>query len=191
MRIVVTGRSSTIANEFLELLPEAEIRTLESVQSLGDRYLICTGYLAGKAIGEISSDELMETFTRNFAEIARLCDRIFDTRPNARVCIVGSESGIAGSYDMAYAGAKAAMHLYIETKKLRHAEQMIVGIAPHIIWDSNMTRARDDLKALADRGDANRLGRWLEPAEVADLARFLLMEASPSLSNQVIRMRCS
>ncbi|TAK83393.1 MAG: SDR family oxidoreductase [Aquabacterium sp.] len=178
-----------IGYEFMKLEPESCLAHLHSTPINVDRYLICTGYLAGKSIDEIRSDHLAETFSRNFAEIARFCDKVFAIRPEARVCIIGSESGFAGSYDMAYAGAKAAIHLYIETKRLKYAEQMIVGIAPGIIWDSNMTQSRDDRELLSDVSDHNRLGRWISAKEVAELAHYLLMEASPAVSGQIIRMR--
>jgi NAD(P)-dependent dehydrogenase (short-subunit alcohol dehydrogenase family) len=90
---------------------------------------------------------------------------------------------------MAYAGAKAALHLYVERKQLSSADQQLVAIAPTVIWDSGMTQRRPDLRELAARGEATRLGRWLKAREVAEQARQVLCGASPFLSNTIIRMR--
>lgn len=191
MRIGIAGSRSTVALEFAKLMPGDCQVTIDRLVELPpdlDRYLICTGYLAGKSLSMISRFEAEQTFQRNFVEPARFCDRVFECHPSARVCLLGSESGFAGSHDMAYAGAKAALHLYVEKKRLRHAEQQLVAIAPTVIWDSGMTQRRDDLDALAARGAALRAGRWLTAAEVAKVAFHALLGATPFLSNTVIRL---
>lgn len=190
MMVGVAGARSTIALAFKELVADSIcMATILGMPLTMDRYLICTGYLAGKAMGDITADELEHTFRLNFAGIVEFCDRLFDQNERARVCVIGSESAYAGSYDSAYAGAKAALHRYVETKQLHHRDQMLVALAPHIILDANMTQARPDLEQLKVRAANNRLGRWLRAEEVALEAIHLLYDASPSLSGQVIRMR--
>lgn len=189
--VAVTGAKTTIAQAFIDRLPEGETVQRRRIADLGvtaHRYLICTGFLAGKKVGDLSPEEQALTWDLNFAAIARALDLLFAVNQQARVVVIGSESGFSGSYDMAYAGAKAAMHRYIESKPIG-GQQMLVGLAPHIILDSAMTQRRDDLERLEQRAEANRLGRWLNPIEVAREARHLLYEASLSLSGQVIRMR--
>lgn len=190
-RTVVCGDQSTIAQDFILCHTTGDVATtrLHNAPHDAGAYLICAGYLAGKVARDQSVHEIQRAFEANFVEVVQLCDDLIDGNPEARICIIGSESGFSGSHDMIYAGAKAALHLYIETKRLRTPEQLLVGIAPHIIGDSGMTRRRSDYEATIARGRKTRLGRWLFAQEVADLAAFLLYSASPALSNQVIRMR--
>ena len=193
MKIGIAGSTSTIALEFCGLLSDQHgvfAATLAGLPLDLDRYLICTGYLAGRSLEEISPVEAAQTWHLNFLSVARFCDRVFEANRTARICVMGSESGFAGSYDMAYAGAKAALHLYVERKALG-PEQMLVALAPHIIWDSGMTQRRGtiSLEPLEARGRENRLGRWLNAREVAVEAHHLLFGASLAMSGQVIRMR--
>lgn len=155
----------------------------------GDQYLICSGYLAGKNLLEIDFDEANETWHANYIAICTFLDKLFDQNPYARVCVIGSHSGFEGSHDMAYAGAKAALHTYIETKRLKHGKQLLVGLAPHIIWDSGMTQKRDDLAELQKRSLENRTNWWLTSAEVANIASYVLFNAPTTISNQIIRIR--
>lgn len=193
MSIGICGGRSAIAREFQLAVEDEKIHKADMLSMpLGfDRYLICSGFLAGERITLITPENAVLTWQQNFIRIAALCDRIFTVNDHARIVVLGSESGFSGSHDMAYAGAKAALHLYIETKQLSHPEQMLVGLAPHIIWDSGMTQRRSDLAELEERGRATRLGRWLTAEEVAHGAHHLLYGASPALSGQVIRMRAS
>ena len=194
MRVGVAGGNSTIAMEFAALLEEEHGLMVGSLASMPpdlDRYLICTGYLAGKALQELSIEEAGRTWLINFLAVAQFCDRVLDVNDRARICVMGSESGFSGSYDSAYASAKAALHHYVEHKQLTGKEQMLVGLAPHIIWDSGMTNRRDDLDELARRAEHTRLGRWLTAHEVAAEAHHLLFGASVALSGQIIRLRAS
>lgn len=200
MKLGVAGESSAIGLSLMALHVSHNLATnlserlgricpLSDMPDDMDRYLICTGYLAGKSLSEISDDKAAKTWTRNFVEVAQFCDRVFETNEAARICVMGSESAYAGSYDTAYAGAKAALHRYVETKRLHEPRQMLVALAPHIIEGTGMTDRRDDHEDLARRAQENRMGRWLAAEEVAREAHHLLFHASPSLSGQVIRMR--
>lgn len=189
--IGIAGHSTTIAQEFMSLLPgESFVRDrLQDMQLDLGRYLVCTGFLAGRSLREISNDDAWKTWVLNFLEPARFCDRVFAANPEARICVIGSESGFNGSYDMAYAGAKAALHLYVETKKLTSPMQQLVAISPSIIRDSGMTERRTDFERLEARAAATRHGRLLEAREVASLARDVLCGATPFLSNTSLRLR--
>lgn len=189
--IGIAGHHTTIAAEFVSLQPNEQFvreRLAELPLDLG-RYLICVGFLAGRSLSEINAEDAWRTWATNFLEPARFCDRLFAVNPEARVCVIGSESAFNGSYDMAYAGAKAALHLYVETKKLTGPMQQLIAISPCIIRDSGMTQRRTDLGRVEARGEATRHGRWLEAREVAMLARDLLSGSTSFLSNTVIRLR--
>lgn len=191
MTVAISGFGTTIAREFCARVPSSEQIVTASIDALpldADRYLICTGYLAGRALGEIAAQDAGTTWLVNFQKIARQCDEILAHNERARICIIGSESGYAGSYDMTYAGAKAAIHLYIETKRLTAPGQQIVGIAPTVIADSGMTQRRRDRADCIKRADQRRRGEWISASDVGALAHFLLYVDRGNICNTIVRM---
>jgi len=191
LTIGITGFRSSITARFLELIPDLEeVRhgAAEYLPTDCDRYFLCAGFLAGRSAEEITPEDSDETWRVNFQEPVRLCDRILESNAYARICIMGSESGFAGSFDTAYAGAKAALHTYVETKRLTHPSQQIVAIAPTIIEDTRMTYRRRDFEETIERGARRRLQRWLSAIEVARMAHFLLYVDRGYTTNTVIRM---
>jgi NAD(P)-dependent dehydrogenase (short-subunit alcohol dehydrogenase family) len=188
--IGVAGATSTIAREFCKLLNDGWLPVCDRLNELHpglERYLVCTGYLAGKSIRELSPEEADLTWRRNFVDVARFCDLAFAANPATRICVLGSLSGIRGSYDMAYAGAKAALHLYVRTKQL-HASQQLVAIAPGIVMDTAMTQRRKDLAAVDARAAGTRRGRYLSAAEVAAQAYNALFIDTGFLSGTVVEL---
>lgn len=188
--IAINGWGSVIAQEFLHLIPsdESAVRMNRGdAEVVADRYLFCQGFLAGRMARDHDGESGGETFAANFLDIAAACDGIFATSPTARVCIIGSDSGFRGSYDTAYAGAKAAMHLYVETKKLL-PDQQLVCVAPWIVSDAGMTTRRSDTDRLADIKDAHPKRRFCTSADVARVAHFLLYQDDGYLTGIVIRM---
>ena len=190
MTTVILGAHSQIAQEFKKLVPEAKelVRgQLNFVDQKADKYLICSGFLRGELLDKQSPEEVIESFMANYVKVVNYCNAVFSENLHARICVIGSESGYNGSYDMAYAGAKAALHMYIETKKLS-SEQQLVCVSPGIIEDAGMTTRRKDIENLANIRKLHPKGRFIESIEVAKLAHFLLYEDRGFISNTVIRM---
>ena len=189
--ICIRGYSSPLAKAVAELLPPAETLTVvgrgETI-TRGERHLFCQGIMTPKPISRQSKDEITRSFWVNAGEIIRQCDMILENNDGARVCVIGSESGFAWSYDGAYAAAKASLHRYVETKKLRTPQQQLVCIAPSIISDGGMTLRREDTEVLATKGNAHPKGRFLTCAEVARLIHHVLYVDEGYLSGVVIRM---
>ena len=185
--IGITGRRSTIAQEFVDICGDmVSYGTLYDLPYYLDKYLICHGVMHGKSARQMEDSEAIETIVVNFSAIVKFLDKLFDINPHAKVCVLGSESGNKGSYDTIYAGSKAAMHLYVETKQLEYPGQHLVCVAPTIVSDSGMTKRRIDLDATIERGKQRRIGRWLNAHEVAEVCNFSLDQ--PGLCNTVIRM---
>lgn len=200
LRIAIVGHTSQVAQEFARIIGSTKTdfkitrygrpENVTTLDLTANRYfLICSGYLAGRSLGEISEADANQTWRANFLEPAQLCDRVMAANDQARICVLGSHSGIAGSYDMAYAGAKAAMHLYVETKRLSYPDQLLVGLAPWIIGDAGMTTRRDDLGHLEGLKASSRHGRFISAAEVAREAVNALFSGSTFLSNTIIKLR--
>ncbi len=192
MSIVITGWRSAISEEFRKLLPEGETpvwgKPLDPDNfPTADRYLFCHGLLRPKRLEDQTQDERDEGWLVNYISVATLADWIIANQPNARICIIGSESGYRDSFDGIYATAKGALHRYIEGKALRWPEQQLVGISPGIIKDCGMTTRRKDLGNLDRRLKAIPKRRFLLAREVAELAHHLLYR-QPYITNTVIRM---
>lgn len=153
-----------------------------------ERYLFSQGLLQPKRMAEQTKIEVLKSFWANAAAVIRACDDIFAANPKARVCIIGSESAFAWSYDGAYAAAKAALHRYVETKRLQSPDQQLICIAPSIIGDAQMTVSRRDHDGLVQRMAAHPKRRWLEAAEVAALVHHCLYVDRGYLSGVVIRL---
>lgn len=190
--IAISGIGSTIAQELICLLPEDEQvigipRDEESWPETADRFLFCAGLLRPKQIVEQSRDEINESLWANFVRPVRMCEKILAANLRARICIIGSQSGITGSYDGVYAGAKAAIHQYVTTKKLAPNQQLIC-IAPGIISNSGMTERREDLDNLRRRREEHPKKRFLFASEVANMVYHLLYVDDGYCTSTVIPM---
>lgn len=189
--IAIRGAGSVIVQRLAALLPKGEcivkVDRWEAPPMDALRYLFCQGLIKPKRITEQTDNEIAESFLVNAGRIIKECDQIIEGNDLARICVVGSESGFVGSFDGAYAVAKAALHCYVETKRLRTPRQQLVCIAPTIIWDAAMTQVRDDLETVEARGRAHPKGRWLTAREVARLIHFCLFVDEGYLSGVVLR----
>lgn len=194
-RYGITGASSTIAKRFIEL-PAADglkpfresiynVRDVSDMPLDFDRYLLCAGVLYGQKVTEMETMSVVNTLAVNYIDVVVFLERLFDSNSRARVCVIGSMSGINGSYDTMYAGAKAALHLYVQTKKLQK-EQHLVCVAPTIVANAGMTTRRSDYDHVIKRGKERKLGRWLTTDEVARTAMFAL--ENDALCNGVIEL---
>jgi NAD(P)-dependent dehydrogenase (short-subunit alcohol dehydrogenase family) len=195
--LAVTGYNSRIVQELIPLLPEGEnihhlvedLHPTFPVYGLAgcNRYLLCAGLLQPKKTRDQEWKEIHESLDVNLIRPMDLCEEILRTNDHARICVVGSESGFMWSHDGTYAAAKAALHRYVETKKLKPGQQLVC-VAPSIIGDTNMTMAREDVENLKRRRAEHPKRRFLKAVEVASVIHFLLYRDEGYLSGQVIRM---
>ena len=156
----------------------------------GERYLFCTGLIHQLRLCDQPDEMIAETFQVNAISVIRECDRLIDVNPKARICVIGSESGFRGSFDAAYAVAKAALHRYVEIKRLKYPDQQLVCVAPSCVLNTDMNRQRnaDGVISLEKRRVAHPKQRWLQPIEVARMIHFLLYIDEGYTTGIVIRM---
>jgi 3-oxoacyl-[acyl-carrier protein] reductase len=186
--LAVTGYSSHIVHQLRTLLPPHEdVVRIDGQPPICDRYLFCAGVIRPKRLDEQSAAEIAETMHVNCIRPMQLADEILKINDHARICIIGSESGYAWSYDGAYAAAKAALHGYVQTKKLKPTQQLIC-IAPSIIEDTLMTLVRQDTENLEQRRAESPKRRFLKAIEIARLIHFVLYQDEGYLSGQVVRV---
>jgi NAD(P)-dependent dehydrogenase (short-subunit alcohol dehydrogenase family) len=190
--IFVRGAQSAIAQQldknFHKITPVGRGEPMPTAAH--HKYLFCAGLIRPKPIAEQTDAEIAETFMVNAASVIKECDRLLSANAQARICIIGSESAFKWSFDGAYAAAKAALHRYVETKRLPFPEQQIVAIAPTHILNTGMCGRRnaDGVGLMEERRKAHQKQRWLEPFEVARLVHFLLCQDQGYITNTVIRM---
>jgi NAD(P)-dependent dehydrogenase (short-subunit alcohol dehydrogenase family) len=188
--IAIRGFASSFAQAFIAHLPEGErVVPVErgGCNTEAERHVFAQGLLRPKKIGEQTAEERAESLQANALSTIEQCNRILSINSDARILIIGSESGFAWSYDDVYAASKAALHRYVETKRIR-GNQQLVCIAPTIINDSRMTRERPDADQVRMREMQHPKYRFLTMTEVCKLAHFLLYVDEGYLTNIVIRM---
>lgn len=180
--IAVTGYRTTIAKAL------GEFDRIEKIEPdrlpVGiSKFVLAAGVLHGKRVLDLSAVEAYETVQANMISPIKLCERILAEIPTARICVVGSCSGIRGSFDELYAASKAGLHQYVRTRKVSD-QQQLVAVAPIIIADSGMTRRRSDYPQVLEKR---------ETVTAKDVASVIygLLTMLPAVSNQVIPVgRC-
>ena len=152
-----------------------------------ERFLFCQGVLHGKSALMMSEEDIWQTAHINMNNVIDRCERVLGVNSKARICIIGSESGIVGSFDRFYAAAKAGIHQYVETRRLLPGQQL-VAIAPNVISDAGMTLRRADVARLEQRRLNHPQRRFCTSAEVAEAVVFLLYGDRGYINNTVVRM---
>jgi short-subunit dehydrogenase len=189
--LAVTGLRTTIVHEYLKLNPFERIARIEGMPSLADPapvlsipradyYILAAGVLHQKKLVQQTGAEIVESFCVNFVNVVRICEEVFSKYEHARVCVIGSESGYKWSFDDTYAGSKAAVHSYIENRRVKPSQQL-VGVAPIVISDAGMTMRRDDYPFVLRRRST------VTSKEVAEII-VGLFNGEITLNNTVVRM---
>lgn len=192
MRIITRGAGSVIAKT-LGQIDGVEIEEVERYGHMdldGELYLFCAGMNEQHDLRDADDDEIKETLMVNAIDVMRECDRLIRNNPKARICVIGSDAAFKWSYNGAYAAAKAALHRYVETKRLISPDQQLVCIAPSMIFGSGMVTRRNKAgtEALEKRLADHPMGRMVYPGEVAHLIHYLLGQHGGFVSGVVIRM---
>jgi short-subunit dehydrogenase len=154
----------------------------------GDYYVFANGLLYSKRINEQSTSEILNSLSVNLISIVRLSDYILDNNPQAKIIILGSESGKKGSYDTTYFLAKAALKKYVEERHLSFKQQQIIMISPSVIEDAGMTLRRSDKVNLEQNKIRHPKGRFLQSKEVADFINHIIVSKCDYISNCEIEM---
>lgn len=185
--IAVTGLRTTIVHELHKLRPDESIERIDSFPSLNEfdcefripsaaeHFVLAAGVLHPKRIADQAAHEISASLAVNLVNAVRLCELILERTPNARIVVIGSESAFFGSYDDTYFLAKAALHRYVQVRKVL-PEQLLACLAPPIIADSGMTRRRSDYPAVLGQR------KTCTATEVAVMVEHLLYDAVPGRS---------
>mgnify|MGYP003908889943 CR=1 FL=1 len=156
--LAVTGFRTSIVQELKRFIDDPIVRIGADLGRLNctlefppaDRFVLAAGVLHQTQLIEQSPDEIMSSLAVNMINTVRLCELILKANDNARIVVIGSESADRGSFDTTYALAKAGVHAYARWKQVLPTQQLTV-LAPPIIADSGMTRARKDYPEVLSR----------------------------------------
>lgn len=188
--IYTRGADSEIAKALNYIYPIKAVQRGFHMPNAGRRYLFCVGRIVQLPVEQQTPDEIGDTFWINAGQVMQDCEHLIKENPDARICIIGSDSGFKGSFDMAYAASKAGLHTYIKTRPLETPHQQLVGIAPSCVVGTsmNLSRNADGKRAFENRLAKHPKKRFLTTMEVARAVHFLLCTDHGFITNTVIRM---
>lgn len=197
--MLVTGKNSSIIQE-LEKISHESIESINlNLATLNysffrkfdftkhDKFVFCAGVLYPKQILDQNIEEASTNVTVNMLSTIALCDAILEQNELARIVVMGSASGVKGSYDNVYAAAKAGIHQYIINKQLK-PDQQLVAVAPSIIGDAGMTTRRTDKDNLQKRKETSPKKRFITSSEIANMIYYLLYVDDGFITNTIINM---
>ena len=204
-QILVTGGSSKIGKEFIKLLPKNIVinnpmrsewdlsknkfnkKQLNLIKN-SDKIVILHSKLSSKSHLKKSLKDITDQICINLTSIIRICEIALSTNPKARIIILGSESGLKGSYDIIYALTKSSIHKYVEERKIKYKDQQLLCLAPSTISDGKMTLKRKDKKNVKKSININPKKRGINSKEISIFIYKLLFEITDYVSNTTIHI---
>ena len=135
-----------------------------------------------------SLKDITDQICINLTSIIRICEIALNTNPKARIIILGSESGLKGSYDIIYALTKSSIHKYVEERKIKYKDQQLLCLAPSTISDGKMTLKRKDKKNVKKSININPKKRGINSKEISIFIYKLLFEITDYVSNTTIHI---
>ena len=153
-----------------------------------DKIFLCHSILSNKKHLLKSENEIHNQLNINLLSKIKICEISLKYNPKARIFIIGSESGLKGSYDIAYALSKSSINKYVEERKIFYKEQQLICIAPSTIIDGKMTLKRKDQKNVRKSVKNNPKKRGLYSREISKLIYDLSFNNTDYLTNTVINV---
>ena len=151
-----------------------------------DRYIILSGHLQSKKISEQNREEIVKSIFINSVGPILFSEYLLQNRPNARLIIIGSESGFKGSYDLTYGLSKSSIRMYVKQKKVKENQQILL-ISPSTIEDFGMTERRQDKDRLTIYRQNHPKKRFLYSEELSTLI-INLFNSTNFLTNEEINL---
>ena len=153
-----------------------------------DKIVILHSKLSSKSHLKKSLKDITNQICINLTSIIRICEIALNTNPKARIIILGSESGLKGSYDIIYALTKSSIHKYVEERKIKYKDQQLLCLAPSTISDGKMTLKRKDKKNVKKSININPKKRGINSKEISIFIYKLLFEITDYVSNTTIHI---
>jgi NAD(P)-dependent dehydrogenase (short-subunit alcohol dehydrogenase family) len=184
--IVTIGRESALIQIDANDISMSSVRKVSSINA--EFFVFALGLLIPRRINEQADSEIYRSMNVNLLYIVRCCEEILDVNPDAKIFILGSESGRKGSFDTSYFLAKAALRQYVIEKKIIFPRQQILLISPSTILDTKMTSNRSDQIYLDGLVKSLPKERFLMAEEVARCIDWLIRSGSDYITNTEIEI---
>ena len=153
-----------------------------------DKIYLLHSILSNKKHLMKTDKEIQNQLNINLLSVVKICEIALSNNPNVQIFILGSESGVKGSYDIIYGLTKSSIHKYVEERKIFYKNQQLVCIAPSTIIDGNMTLKRKDKNNVKKSINNNPKKRGLKSEEISKLIYDLSFNNSKYISNTVIHV---
>ena len=153
-----------------------------------DKIFLFHSILSNKKHLSKNYKEIQEQLNTNLLSTINICEIALLNNKNVQIFILGSESGLKGSFDIIYALTKSSIHKYVEERKIFFKNQQLVCIAPSTIIDAKMTINRKDKNNVKKSINNNPKKRGLYSKEISKLIYDLSFNNSKYLSNTVIHV---
>ena len=153
-----------------------------------DKIFLCHSTLSDEEHLLKNDNEIHKQLNINLLSKIKICEISLKYNPKARIFIIGSESGLKGSYDIVYGLSKASINKYVEERKIFNKGQQLICIAPSTIIDGKMTLKRKDLKNVHKSVINNPKRRGLYSKEISKLIYDLSFNNTDYLTNTVINV---
>ena len=153
-KILIIGKNSKIAKEFIKKVKNKKIimpskfdwdmsksvydnKKIQNIKR-SNKILLLQSVLNSKDFLKRKQDEINDQININLISVIKICEIALRYNKKVKIIILGSESGIKGSYDIVYGLMKSAVHKYVEERKIKFPKQQLVCIAPSTIIDTKM-----------------------------------------------------
>lgn len=203
-KILIIGKNSNIAKEFLEMVgPEYQIlkpskkqwnmenlnfsNEQNNIIKQSNRILLLQSVISDKKFINRKDIDIIKQIKVNLLSVIKICEIALKFNKNVKIIVIGSESGFKGSYDISYALTKTSIHKYVEEKRISYPDQQLLCIAPSTIVDTGITLRRHDQNNVKKSIQDNPKKRGILSKEIAKLIFSLFFEQSNYLNNIVIR----
>ena len=153
-----------------------------------DKIYLFHSILSNKKHLSKNHKEIYQQININLLSTINICEIALSNNKNVQIFILGSESGVKGSFDIIYALTKSSIHKYVEERKIFYKNQQLVCIAPSTIIDGKMTIKRKDKNNVRKSINKNPKKRGLYSKEISKLIFDLSFSNTKYLSNTVIHL---
>ncbi|PMG02418.1 hypothetical protein BCV00_17295 [Vibrio breoganii] len=159
-----------------------------SIDLTANYYVFANGVLFSKRIIDQTEEEITRSLNVNLISIIKISEYILEKNKQARIIIIGSESGKKGSFDTTYFIAKAALSAYVRERRISFPEQQILLVSPSVIEDAGMTTRRKDQDNVSKNRQLHPKKRLLRSEEFSKFVYELIVNEFDYITNTEIEV---
>ena len=206
-KILIIGKNSKISKEFVKkiinrknieiLAPKKsewnmtnidfdkkKVKVIKEV----DKILLLQSIISSKDFLKRKQKNFINQINVNLISIIKICEIALRYNKKEKIIILGSESGVKGSFDIIYGLTKTAIHKYVEEKRIKYPDQQLLCIAPSTVTDTKMTLRRKDKKNVLKSINQNPKKRGIKAYEISNLIYNIFYKTTDYITNVVIKV---